>query len=206
MTSSHLITILEYWGLLVRNLMLTSMQCPFCSQPIQPDARFCDNCGQPVSFQGSSPSAFQTPMAGVCPQCQTPLVTPHDTFCSTCGSPLTPVAVQARPNLGWAKAQLMVVATGQILPIPIKPEVTIGRRDATRQPDVDVSTHDISDSVGRLHAKITQQNDQWYVEHLGSVNGTAINDKLLLPNYRYPIGHDDRLRLGRLELKFLIPH
>jgi pSer/pThr/pTyr-binding forkhead associated (FHA) protein len=105
---------------------------------------------------------------------------------------------------GWAKAQLMVVATGQILPLPLKPEVRVGRRDATRQPDVDVSTHDISDSVGRYHIKITQQSDQWYIEHLGSVNGTAINDKLLLPNYRYPIGHDDRLRLGRLELKFLI--
>ncbi len=58
------------------------MKCPNCSHNNLPEAKFCENCGQP--------------MERICPNCHTP-VNPDAKFCHNCGHQLSGVEAEARP-------------------------------------------------------------------------------------------------------------
>jgi pSer/pThr/pTyr-binding forkhead associated (FHA) protein len=66
-------------------------------------------------------------------------------------------------------------------------EAQIGRWDADGGifPDVDLDTDDPEAKVSRRHARITLSNGQYFLEDLGSTNGTFINrGKRLSPGQR----------------------
>ncbi|MCK4304910.1 MAG: FHA domain-containing protein [Candidatus Eisenbacteria sp.] len=52
--------------------------------------------------------------------------------------------------------------------------------------------------VSRQHAKIDRVQDQYYVEDLGSANGTYVNDTAVK---RQPLKHNDLLRVGKFSLQ-----
>jgi len=70
-----------------------------------------------------------------------------------------------------------------------------------RDPDVDVSLR--SKAVSRHHAQIWCVHGDYFVEDLGSTNGTFLNGKRL--ERRMPLAAQDKLRVGEFTLEFTLP-
>ena len=86
-------------------------------------------------------------------------------------------------------------------------ESHIGRWDADNGifPDVDLDQDDPEAKVSRRHARIVNQKGQFYVEDLGSTNGTFVNrGKRLVPGQRQILQNGDELIVGKTFLKFHI--
>jgi hypothetical protein len=84
-------------------------------------------------------------------------------------------------------------------------ESHIGRWDADGGifPDVDLDTDDPEAKVSRRHARITRRGGQYYIEDLGSTNGTFVNrGRRLLPGDRQPLRDGDEVIVGKTFLKF----
>lgn len=86
-------------------------------------------------------------------------------------------------------------------------EAHIGRWDADGGifPDVDLDTDDPEAKVSRRHARITLTNGQYFLEDLGSTNGTFINrGKRLPPGQRQALCDGDEIIVGKTFLRFHI--
>jgi hypothetical protein len=86
-------------------------------------------------------------------------------------------------------------------------ESHIGRWDADGGifPDVDLDTDDPEAKVSRRHARITLSNGQYFLEDLGSTNGTFINrGKRLAPGQRQALCDGDEIIVGKTFLRFHI--
>jgi hypothetical protein len=86
-------------------------------------------------------------------------------------------------------------------------EANIGRWDADGGifPDVDLDTDDPEAKVSRRHARITLSNGQYFLEDLGSTNGTFINrGKRLPPGQRQALCDGDEIIVGKTFLRFHI--
>ena len=84
-------------------------------------------------------------------------------------------------------------------------EVVIGRLDPVTPiiPDIDLTALGGDEAgVSRRHCRITLAGNQYFVEDLGSSNGTSLNAVMLQPNVRTPLNNGDQLRLGRLVINF----
>jgi len=127
-------------------------------------------------------------------------MSPGDLFCAYCG--------QRQPGRGTAK--LIVLGTkemGAQFAISPEGESLIGRMDPNRgiRPEVDLSKYDPAARVSRRHAKIVAQGSQFFIEDLGSANGTVINGQVRLArNVPHALTNGDELKLGETMLKFLV--
>ena len=86
-------------------------------------------------------------------------------------------------------------------------ESQIGRWDADGGifPDVDLDADDPEAKVSRRHARIMRRNGQYFIEDLGSTNGTFINrGRRLLPGDRQPLRDGDEIIVGKTFLRFHI--
>ncbi|MBX3299225.1 MAG: FHA domain-containing protein [Acidobacteria bacterium] len=86
-------------------------------------------------------------------------------------------------------------------------ESTIGRWDADNGvfPDIDLDQFDSEAKVSRRHAKIKLVSGKYFVEDLGSTNGTYINrGRRLLPGTPAPLNDGDELIVGKTFLRFHI--
>jgi hypothetical protein len=84
-------------------------------------------------------------------------------------------------------------------------ESHIGRWDADGGifPDVDLDSDDPEAKVSRRHARITRRGNQYFIEDLGSTNGTFINrGRRLLPGDRQPLNDGDEIIIGKTFLRF----
>ena len=84
-------------------------------------------------------------------------------------------------------------------------ESHIGRWDADGGifPDVDLDSDDPEAKVSRRHARITRRGEKYYIEDLGSTNGTFVNrGRRLLPGDRQPLREGDEVIVGKTFLKF----
>ncbi|OLE51943.1 MAG: hypothetical protein AUG51_20320 [Acidobacteria bacterium 13_1_20CM_3_53_8] len=84
-------------------------------------------------------------------------------------------------------------------------ESQIGRWDADGGifPDVDLDADDPEAKVSRRHARIMRRNGQYFIEDLGSTNGTFINrGRRLLPGDRQPLRDGDEIIVGKTFLRF----
>lgn len=81
----------------------------------------------------------------------------------------------------------------------------IGR--ASRTPvDVDLVPYGAFEAgVSRRHAGLNKQNDTWFIDDLGSSNGTFVNDTAVKPGTSVPLKNGDVIRCGEMALVFLIP-
>lgn len=77
-----------------------------------------------------------------------------------------------------------------------KSVVTIGKK----KEEVDVVLQD--SSVSRMHARITREGKEYYLEDLNSTNGTFKNGLRLQPYEKRKLGLGDELRCGRVTLTF----
>jgi len=88
-------------------------------------------------------------------------------------------------------------------------ESTIGRWDADNGifPDVDLDTHDDDAKVSRRHARIRRNNGSYFIEDLGSTNGTYVNrGRRLLPGNTQILNDGDEVIVGKTFLRFLVNH
>ncbi|MFM7545677.1 MAG: FHA domain-containing protein, partial [Synechococcales cyanobacterium] len=67
-------------------------------------------------------------------------------------------------------------------------------------PDIDVSGFANSDIVSRIHADIRLEGGIYYIEDVGSSNGTYINNLPLSPGNRHRLRPGDRISLGKGDL------
>ncbi len=84
-------------------------------------------------------------------------------------------------------------------------ESQIGRWDADGGifPDVDLDSDDPEAKVSRRHARISLRDGEYFLEDLGSTNGTFINrGKRLAAGARQPLGDGDEIIVGKTFLRF----
>lgn len=86
-------------------------------------------------------------------------------------------------------------------------ESQIGRWDADGGifPDIDLDSDDPEAKVSRRHARITLRDGKYFLEDLGSTNGTFVNrGKRLLPGHPHPLQDGDEIIVGKTFLRFHI--
>lgn len=118
-------------------------------------------------------------------------------------------ADQSPPTIPQPKAKLVIIRGGRMgkeFPL-VEIESLVGRWDADNQvfPEVDLDDDDPEAKVSRRHARILYRDGQFFIEDLGSTNGTFINRSArLTPGHLCPIQSGDELIVGKTFLRFLI--
>ena len=109
------------------------------------------------------------------------------------------------PLQSWIS--LLIIESGQILPLAERTEFTLGRSAEGQPiiPDVDLTAYNAyANGVSRLHAAIKLVNNRIVVVDLGSSNGTYLNGTRLSPYMETPVAHGDLVYLGKLKIQVLI--
>ncbi|MDQ5821852.1 MAG: FHA domain-containing protein [Actinomycetota bacterium] len=78
---------------------------------------------------------------------------------------------------------------------PLRCDVTIGRGDEN---DLVLKTT----TVSREHARLAHKDGRWFIEDLGSRNGTFVNTKRIPAHRPYSLHHADRIDVGSETLVF----
>lgn len=161
-----------------------------------PEWEFCGHCGEPMDEiipASSSPkppifatgkSAEQSPPVMVKPQPSPPSIAYKTT------------------------AKLVIIKSGRIgQEFPMTNDsVNIGRWDADGGsfPEVDLSQDDPENYVSRRHARIAISNGRYYIEDLGSSNGTFLNKgPRLVPGKSLELKDGDEIVIGKTFLNFV---
>jgi pSer/pThr/pTyr-binding forkhead associated (FHA) protein/ribosomal protein L40E len=116
-------------------------------------------------------------------------------------SPPTVAQAPASPShtiLQTQTAKLLHVQSNTSVEIPSNLTVIhIGKPNDRVPPDVDVSGFPNSEIVSRVHADIRVEGDLYYIEDVGSANGTYINNMPLPVGNRHRLRPGDRVALGK---------
>jgi pSer/pThr/pTyr-binding forkhead associated (FHA) protein len=116
-----------------------------------------------------------------------------------------PVAASSKTQLQQHKAQLLHVQTNTLMELPQNISVVhIGKPNDRIPPDVDVAGFPNSEIVSRIHADIRIEGDAFYLEDVGSSNGTYVNNMPLPPGNRHRLRVGDRIALGKGDLVTLL--
>jgi hypothetical protein len=133
------------------------------------------------------------------------------------GKPVEPlVAESAKPEpsqppapaVPGIKAKLVITQTGRVGQEYgiTKDAVNVGRLDPDGGvwPDIDLTQDDPGSQVSRKHARIFFKDDKYFIEDLGSTNGTFINKgSRLAPGVPQELKSGDEIIMGRTFLSFL---
>jgi pSer/pThr/pTyr-binding forkhead associated (FHA) protein/ribosomal protein L40E len=123
-----------------------------------------------------------------------------------------PVAVVSEPEIeiltppatiqmSASAHQLLHLQTNTLLEIP--PHLTVvhlGKPNDQTAPDIDVSGFPCAEVVSRIHANIRIEEENYYIEDVGSANGTYINHNVLAKGNRHLLRTGDRIGLGKGDL------
>ncbi|MEH2112444.1 FHA domain-containing protein [Nostoc sp.] len=103
-------------------------------------------------------------------------------------------------NIIGLSLELFHVQTNTAFELPPNTTVFhIGKPNDQILPDVDVSNLPDADVVSRIHAQIQIHLNNYFIEDLGSSNGTFVNNTRLEPRTPYQINLGDRIDLGQGE-------
>ena len=81
-------------------------------------------------------------------------------------------------------------------------DTLIGRRGGSEPVDLDLGYYDPDGYISRNHARITMNRHRYRLIDLDSANGTYVNGERLAPRVPRLLRDDDRIRLGRVVLRF----
>ncbi|MBN1221290.1 MAG: protein kinase [Anaerolineae bacterium] len=99
------------------------------------------------------------------------------------------------------KIRLIVSPGGQEILVSGQSELVIGRAYKSKVPDIDLSPFGGSQAgVSRQHSRLVYKNNGWFIEDLGSTNGTYVNSAKIAPNQPVALKHNDLIRCGQIEL------
>jgi hypothetical protein len=94
--------------------------------------------------------------------------------------------------------ELFHIQTNTSLELPANLSVIrIGKSNEQVPVDIDVSGLSNADVVSRLHAEIHLEENIYYIEDLGSTNGTYIKNTKLISKTRYQLNLGDKIDLGQ---------
>lgn len=103
-----------------------------------------------------------------------------------------------RTQLQLQTARLLHTQTSTEIELPPNLNVIhIGKPNERIPPDIDVSGFPNSEIVSRIHADIRLEADAYYIEDVGSSNGTYINNLPLPMGNRHRLRPGDRIALGK---------
>ena len=149
---------------------------------------------------------------GVAPILSQPFENPPDPFSAPAAPAPTPspavmpqtfaqppiMAPAYSTQLQTQMARLLHVQTNTPVELPTTLAVIhIGKPNDRIPPDVDVSGFPNSEIVSRIHADIRVEGDLYYIEDVGSSNGTYINNAPLPSGNRHRLRPGDRIALGK---------
>lgn len=163
------------------------VECPSCGKQHRPGTLFCTECGVYLPAGGTLRTS--------------PL--PTDELPHTRAASQEQVPPGADKMEGLRFMNLHVIASDRHLRLPAAAEVLLGRLDAAHGifPDLDLTPDGgLEKGVSRRHAKIIQRKGDFFIEDLGSANGTFLNDQRLTPYLPYPLKTGDKIQIGRIEL------
>jgi hypothetical protein len=165
-----------------------------------PEWEFCGHCGSELTVTAEPPAQPIKRAEAIAPgkMVEPPVV--------------EPVKPEPRPSPAPAvpgiKAKLVVIQTGRIgqeFGIT-KDSVNVGRLDPDGGvwPDIDLTQDDPGSQVSRKHATIFFKDGKYFIEDLGSTNGTFINKgPRLAPGVPQELKSGDEIIMGRTFLSFL---
>ena len=161
------------------------VKCPVCQREHPENTPFCNECGAYLP-RGNGNETELLPVNGAIGVNRE----------ETTGAP----GVDVTSPLSL---KLMIPDSGRHVEVPLTNEINIGRLDSVIAclPEVDLTSDDgLEKGVSRRHAKITRRGNGVFIEDLGSVNGTFLNHKRLVPYLPQALKNGDELRLGKLIL------
>lgn len=102
------------------------------------------------------------------------------------------------PGASLPKASLRHVQTQTSIAIPGQLSIVrIGKPNNHTPPDIDVSGFPESEIVSRVHANLLVEDTVYYLEDIGSSNGTYINGLPLPAGNRHRLNAGDRIAFGK---------
>ena len=190
------------------------IRCPSCQSANLDTSRFCDECGTRLS---APPAENSTPPPAYVPPPKSQNSIPRPVSVTSVGIPpvgaepeqVVPIPAPGSSASGVAHASLVIErgdAPGTEFKL-VNDESTIGRWDADNGifPDVDLDAYDSDAKVSRRHARIVRNNGTYYIEDLGSTNGTYVNrGRRLLPGNSQMLKDGDEVIVGKTFLRFQI--
>src|SRR6185437_9661878 len=186
--------------------------CPTCHSSNVDTSRFCDSCGtrlaEAAAPRAAEPPAYVPPPTADSaprPVSVTSLGIPPAVFQE---HPKDSKPVPQAPDVAGTVHATMFIERGDGPGTEFKlvnNESTIGRWDADNGvfPDIDLDAYDSDAKVSRRHAKIYRSNGSYFIEDLGSTNGTYVNrGRSLLPGTPQQINDGDEVIVGKTFLRF----
>jgi len=186
--------------------------CERCKSSNLDGGQYCDECGAPLRPNARAGSgANPTGINMLSPEGQNGSHSPSEIpQPEVAAGKAGGAAVNLSSSLGAADkphAQLVIErgkSVGKQFMLS-SAESHIGRWDADGGvfPDVDLDSDDPEAKVSRRHARITFNEGKYFLEDLGSTNGTFVNrGKRLSPGTRQPLNDGDEIIVGKTFLRF----
>ena len=188
------------------------VRCEKCSAENADTAQYCDECGARLNIAtpngaGSAASGGETNVARIGVRAD---VAMHQAASASPSAASSAANSSMKSNLMQSPYAKLVVQRGRSAGKEftlIDDEVEIGRWDADGGifPEVDLDADDPEAKVSRRHARIIRRNNEFFIEDLGSTNGTFINrGRRLLPGDRQPLRDGDEVIVGKMFLRFYV--
>jgi hypothetical protein len=186
--------------------------CERCSTENLDGSQYCDECGAPLDANSHPQTSYGTGNSGSqtdgkeIVEAQAAMAQ-NSEVTSQRAEPAYAVSAGSIALMDGAHARLVIErgrSAGKQFPLS-EEESQIGRWDADGGifPDVDLDADDPEAKVSRRHARIMRRNGQYFIEDLGSTNGTFINrGRRLLPGDRQPLRDGDEIIVGKTFLRF----
>ncbi len=172
--------------------------CHQCRNKNLTGAEFCDECGARLQTSLVPSVALPPPPSFL-----------RDDLKPNPARPISPISrlFEEQEEAALADARLVLIVAGRAGKefSLSKAEMLIGRWDAARGifPDVDLDDADQETKVSRRHARIFSQDNQFWLEDLGSLNGTVVNRQHRLQRGQpYLLKDGDEIIVGKTFLKF----
>jgi hypothetical protein len=193
--------------------------CPNCRAAHVQGTLFCEQCGSsligvlPVDETGATASPV-----GPAPAAAAVLANPllgdvarsaEDDTPGTLPLPGTQERDTGRVTVGSVPTRLrvLVLNTGRLTDWIDDPVIHVGRTDRSANvfPNIDLETDGGHNAgVSRRHVRISRQPDGYYLEDLGSINGTFLNRRRLSPGNPTELKDGDEVRLGNIVLRVVL--
>ncbi len=185
------------------------IRCQTCQSANLDTSRFCDECG----------TRLIKPSANVGHADYVPPIEQPPTMANISSVSASPMAVEPLVNISEEKPVEHTVRNAHATLVIERggtpgtefaltgDESIIGRWDADNGifPDIDLDAHDDDAKVSRRHARIRRNNGSYFIEDLGSTNGTYVNrGRRLLPGNTQILNDGDEVIVGKTFLRFLV--
>lgn len=157
------------------------LRCPSCSKPVRMGELICPHCNADLGDRNA-------------------LRTRH-----VANDPLLPHTWTAGEVTVAERKPIVLEINGEQLTLPLADVITLGRRYDSApadQPHVDLTRFGADEhGVSRLHARLRRKGILVYIADMGSLNGTYLNGRRLIPDGERLLRDNDEVYLSRLRVR-----